>query len=163
MKAHTETPIRMDRTLQEHIHDPYKMRSKLPEPAICPQCGAVYHKGRWQWGEAPSMAHEALCQACHRTNDQHPAGILTLRGNFLAQHREEIIQLCRHAEKSEKSEHPLNRIMNLEDQADTLVITTTDIHLPRRIGEALENAYKGDLDFHYDEAAYFIRVNWKRE
>jgi hypothetical protein len=43
------------------------------------------------------------------------------------------------------------------------VITTTDIHLPRRIGEALHRAYEGDLDFHYEEEAYSIRVTWRRE
>ena len=40
------------------------------------------------------------------------------------------------------------------------IITTTDIHLPRRIGQALHSAYKGSLDVHYDEEGYFIRVHW---
>jgi hypothetical protein len=33
------------------------------------------------------------------------------------------------------------------------VVTTTDIHLPRRVGHALEHAYKGKLDVHYSEGA----------
>lgn len=36
-------------------------------------------------------------------------------------------------------------------------------HLPRRIADALHHAYKGELDIHYDEEGYFVRVNWKRE
>ena len=35
----------------------------------------------------------------------------------------------------EKREHPLNRIMAIEREGDALVVKTTDIHLPRRIGD----------------------------
>ncbi len=156
---------RQDRLIREHVHDPYKTRMKLPEPTLCPQCAAVYHKGRWQWTPAPEGANEELCQACHRINDDYPAGIVTLGGDFLRQHRTEILGLTRNEEKLEKGEHPLHRIMKIEDRADgrEVVITTTDIHLPRRIGEALHRAYEGELDYHYEEESYFIRVNWRRQ
>ncbi len=156
---------RQDRLIREHVHDPYKTRMKLPEPTLCPQCGAVYHKGRWQWTPAPEGANEELCQACHRTNDDYPAGIVTLGGGFLGQHRTEILGLAHNEEELEKGEHPLHRIMKIEDQADgsEVVVTTTDIHLPRRIGEALRRAYEGELDYHYEEESYHIRVNWRRE
>jgi len=42
-------------------------------------------------------------------------------------------------------------------------VTTTDIHLPRRIGEALVSAYDGALDLTYDEDGYFLRANWHRD
>jgi hypothetical protein len=38
---------RRDRLIHEHVHDPYKTRLQLPEPTVCPQCGAVFHEGRW--------------------------------------------------------------------------------------------------------------------
>lgn len=38
-------------------------------------------------------------------------------------------------------EHPLSRIMGIERRPEGLVISTTDTHLPRRIGEALKHAY----------------------
>ena len=44
-----------------------------------------------------------------------------------------------------------------------VTIRTTDIHLPRRIGHAIFDAYKGKLDTHCDKAAYFVRMTWKRE
>jgi len=154
---------RGDRLISERVHDPYKTRRKLPEPTLCPQCGAVYSKGRWQWAERPEQPHEALCQACHRINDDYPAGTLSLSGGFLAEHRAEILGLARRQEELEKGEHPLNRIMRIADDGGDIVITTTDIHLPRRIGEALFSAYEGELDFHYEEEAYAIRVSWRRE
>jgi hypothetical protein len=154
---------RGDRLIREHVHDPYKTRLKLPDPTHCPQCGAVYTKGRWHWAERPNQAHEELCQACHRINDGYPAGFVTLSGGFLKAHKSEILGLARHQEDLERGDHPLNRIMGIEDEGDATVITTTDIHLPRRIGEALHRAYEGDLDFNYEEEAYSIRVTWRRE
>jgi hypothetical protein len=154
---------RRDRLIRERIHDPYKTRLKLPEPTVCPQCGAVFHEGRWRWGTRPDGANEELCQACHRINDGYPAGEVELKGAFLSTHKPEILGSIRHQEEQEKGEHPLHRIMNIAESDDEIRITTTDIHLPRRIGQALYNAYTGELDFHYDDERYFIRVHWSRE
>ena len=108
--------------------------------------------------------HEELCQACHRINDEYPAGIVTLKGPVVRQHEEEIINLARNLEQAEKQDHPLNRIMAIDkEEPDTLVITTTDVHLPRRIGTAVHHAFHGDLKLHFDEDSYFIRVDWARE
>ncbi|MEE9140337.1 MAG: BCAM0308 family protein [Alphaproteobacteria bacterium] len=154
---------RMNRMIRERVHDPYKTRRKLPEPTVCPQCGAVFHDGRWKWARRPADAHEELCQACNRTNDGYPAGVVTLTGDFVEKHKVEILQLARNQEEQEKLEHPLHRIMNIEQGEDCTVINTTDIHLPRRIGQKLFDAYEGDFDFHYDAEGYFVRVNWSRE
>lgn len=149
--------------IEEHRHDPYRTKAKLAEPTVCPQCAAIYAGGRWQWAEEkPKGAHEHTCPACRRINDNYPAGELTLSGKFLAAHSAEIIGLMRNIEAAEKREHPLQRIMGIEEADDKLVVTTTDIHLPRRIGHALTSAYKGDLDTHYDEGGYFIRMKWQR-
>ena len=34
---------------QDHILDPYQARQKPAESTVCPECGAVFHDGRWQW------------------------------------------------------------------------------------------------------------------
>ena len=158
-------PQRMDRRIAEHVHDPYKTRLKLPGGTVCPECGAVFDGGRWQWPTNPpsDSAHREICQACHRIRDAYPAGWITIDGGFVAAHREEIEHLVRHQESLEKGEHPLHRIIGIKPQKGGLVVTTTDIHLPRRIGEALHHAYEGQLDFHYEEEAYRLRVHWTRD
>ena len=78
-------------------------------------------------------------------------------------HKQEILNLAKNIEEAEKAEHPLNRIMDIEELDDGLRITTTDIHLPRRIAEALNSAWNGELDMHYDEEGYFIRLAWRRD
>lgn len=154
---------RRDRTIQEARHDAYKAKGKLPEPTICSRCGAVFHKGRWSWGTKPPKAHETVCPACERIKDKYPAGLVTLKGTFLNQHREEVLGLARNAEKLEKAEHPLSRIMAIKDQGNLIVISTTDTHLPQRIGEALHDAYEGQVTIQYSKGDQHIRVTWERE
>lgn len=155
-------PVRRDKLIQERVHDTYKIRGKLPEPTVCPDCRAVYHKGHWQWLPRPPKPHQHLCPACQRVRDRFPAGYVTLAGDFLAEHRDEIIQLVRNHGEKARSGHPLERIIALEEGDSEVVITTTDIHLARGIGEALESAYSGKLDFHYNAGENLLRVQWVR-
>ena len=157
-------PSRRDRLVREHIHDPYKTKSKYPEPTVCPVCNAVYRDGRWQWADSwPADSRQALCQACQRTKDNYPAGVVTLRGGFAMRHKAEILNLARNLEAEERAQHPLHRIMKSEELPNSIVLSTTDIHLPRRIGDALHNAYKGELELGYSLESCFLRVNWTRE
>jgi len=155
-------PIRRDRLLQEAEHDTYKTKGKLPEPTVCPGCGAVFHAGRWQWLDQPKDAHRTNCPACHRVHDRFPAGYVSLAGDFLAAHEPEILQLIRHHETREKAEHPLQRIMAIEKTEHGILVTTTDIHLARGIGDAVHHAYQGELEFHYNPEQSLLRVNWNR-
>lgn len=147
---------------QESVHDTYKSRGKLPEPTLCPRCGAVFHQGRWTWVPGPAGAHEEVCPACHRIEDKYPAAILHLSGPFLHTHRDELIHAVRNQEEEAKREHPLSRIIGIEESEEGIMISTTDTHLPRRIGEALKHAYRGELEFHYAEDARLLRMSWMR-
>lgn len=167
--ANTSNPAPRRDTIKSHLvaeerHDPYRTRGKPAEPTVCRQCMAVFQGGRWCWvdGALPG-AHWDLCPACHRINDKYPAGELTLAGDFLAAQGREIVRLARNIEALERHEHPLQRIMDVAEHGDSITITTTDIHLPRRIGHAIEKAYKGELATHYDEAGHFVRITWRRD
>lgn len=160
--AGTYRPGRHLEILDEPAHDPYLAREKLAEPAVCSDCGAVYHQGRWQWGPPPAAAAPARCPACRRIHESLPAGYVTVEGEFAQSHRDELLNLVRHLEQREKTEHPLKRIMAIDEADGKLLITTTDIHLARQIGEALHHAYQGDLDFHYNKEQYLLRIRWQR-
>lgn len=155
-------PIRHDRLLQEQVHDVYKSKGKPPGAAVCPQCGAVFQQGHWRWGEAPVGAQQESCPACLRLQDKIPAGFVTLEGAFFLAHQDEIMRLVHNLEEQERAGHPLKRIIATEVRADSALVTTTDIHLARAIGEALSHAYQGELEYHYNPAEQLLRVHWSR-
>jgi hypothetical protein len=143
------------------VKDTYRSRQKLLDPTLCPRCHAVYHKGRWQWREQwPYGVHQEICPACCRIQDDFPAGWLILKGDFVHAHRIEVIAIARRQQHAENDTRPLNRIIKIIDTPGGMLITTTDIHLPRRIGSALRRAHGGALETHYDPDAYAVRVVW---
>jgi hypothetical protein len=122
----------------------------------------VFRKGRWTQAARPADAHEHRCPACSRIRDRFPAGSITISGPFAGSHRAEVLGLARNEERAERGEHPLARIMAVEEHPDQVVITTTDLHLPRRIGEALRRAYDGELTIDQEKQSYLVRVTWTR-
>jgi NMD protein affecting ribosome stability and mRNA decay len=148
--------------MDELIDDPYFVREKFPEPTVCSDCGAVFHEGRWQWTTKPENAHLTRCPACSRIHDELPAGYLTLEGEFLQAHKDELLEIARNLEAREKAEHPLQRIMAITEEDGKVTITTTALNLARGIGEALKHAYKGELQLHYSPGEYLLRAEWRR-
>ena len=153
---------RGDGIFDDRPHDPYQTNGKYAEPTVCGDCNAMFHGGRWQWADAPQGAKRARCPACRRTRDKLPAGTAALTGAFFAAHREEVLALVRHVAAREQAEHPLHRIIGIEDAPDGVVVTTTDIHLPQRIVEALRHAYHGEFKVSYGREEYMVRASWKR-
>jgi hypothetical protein len=151
-----------DRIFDDKRIDPYHARGKYHEPTACTDCTAVFHRGRWVNGSAPEGARRDRCPACRRIRDNLPAGSVTLEGSFYADHRAELLQLVRHEAEKERSEHPLNRVMRVEEFPDRAIVSTTDIHTPHRIGTALKHAYQGELDLRYGHDEYSIQVVWRR-
>jgi hypothetical protein len=155
-------PVRGAGVIVEDEHDAYRQGAKPPEPTVCPECRAVFHGGRWQWLDSPAGAHEDLCPACRRVRDRFPAGFLTLSGNFLREHRDEVMALLGNRAERARSEHPLQRLMAIEDRDGAVLVTTTDTHLARNLGTALHDAYRGELKFHYEQGQELLRVHWER-
>jgi NMD protein affecting ribosome stability and mRNA decay len=154
--------LRHEQLLQELEHDPLKPARKLPEPTRCPECAAVFRRGRWTWAAAPEEANAALCPACRRVREELPSGFVTLKGAFFSEHRDEILQQVHRCEAAQKRNHPLQRIMALKPKGRGMVVTTTDPHLARRIGDALHHAYKGELEYRYNKQDKLLRVSWSR-
>jgi NMD protein affecting ribosome stability and mRNA decay len=151
-----------DKLIKEKRHDAYPAREKWPEPTVCTVCGSRFVGGRWTWEAGPDAVHETVCPACRRIRDDFPAGYVQIRGLFLTGHQEEIHNLIRNIEAAEKEDHPLERLIAVKNEDGGLLVTTTGIHVARRIGEALERAYQGELTIQYAEGTKRIRIDWER-
>ena len=155
-------PSREDKMYSQGRQDPYLSRKKLPDPTRCPECGAVFTKGRWTWNTLTDAVNEEICPADQRIKDHVAAGVISIKGDFFNAHRDEITSLVRNQEKLEKERHPLERLMAIKSANGGLRIETTGIHLARRIGDALEDAYQGNLETDYLRGQEKVRVNWER-
>ena len=153
---------RKDRLVQQERRNPYQEKGKLPETSRCTECNAVFEHGRWSWAEAKGKAHITVCPACRRIGDGVPAGFVAIHGDFVKLVREELVGLLRNTEAKEKGEHPMERIMSRSDQDGKINITTTGVHLARRMGDAMKHAYNGELSLKYAEDETQVRISWIR-
>ncbi len=154
---------RNDRLIKERRKDTYKNISAIPEKAVCKNCGVTFSNGHWTWKEKDENFYETICPACKRTEDNYPAGLIEIKGKFYNEHSKEISNLIKNTEKLEKNERPLERIMSIKKEIGRIIVTTTGIHIARRIGEALKRSYQGLFSFQYGEGEKSIRVVWERQ
>lgn len=154
-------PIQRMQLMMLTRDDPYQPKRKPHDPSVCEDCGVIWSRGHWHWGAAPDGAARLHCPACRRLREHAPAGFVRLSGPSLATRRAELLALLRHHEAREKAEHPLQRIMAIEEGDERITVTTTDIHLARGLGEALQSAHRGALDYQYADDEHLLYVEWK--
>ncbi len=138
----------------------YRNRAKASGAQSCAGCGLVQHRGRWS-RRAPPRARVAsgLCPACRRVRDRYPAGTLRLPQDFFVD-REAILRMLRHAEEIEGAEHPLERLMDVEERDGELVVTTTGVHLAREIAHELGRQFHRKPRFRYADGESLVHVDW---
>jgi hypothetical protein len=143
---------------EDSYHDDFKHA----DPAACPRCRATYLRGRWTWEAAPADCVRTLCPACQRIEDNFPAGYVTIKGEFLAGHRDEILKLVTARAERARLAHPLQRIIGMQEVDRGVLVTTTDGHLARGIGVALRDAFKGQLGINFSRDENLVRATWSR-
>ena len=148
--------------------DPY-LPEEGQEAAVCTQCHALYQGKRWFFDAKLSgrlagtdKVREVVCPTCRKIKDHFPEGILTLSGEFLAQHKEEIVGLLTKEAGRIASRSVADRIIQMVPEDDKLVVETTTEKMAQHLGRAVYKAYKGDLHFRWGEVERFVRVYWSR-
>jgi len=154
---------RRDRLIRQKRHDAYKHTEKLPDPTLCTECGALFSAGRWVWKGTEDTVNTTVCPACRRITERNPAGTVTIRGDFFEARSDEVENLINNTEKAETLQHPMERLIQVVRDDDGTVITTTGIHIARRIGDALSRAYGGDYSIEYLDDEERVRISVTRQ
>jgi NMD protein affecting ribosome stability and mRNA decay len=149
--------------------DPYAPRVDPGEVAACTQCHALYHRRHWFFDHdayfretMQPTTRMVLCPACQKIRDRYAEGQVTLRaGPFLNAHKEEILHLIHNEEERAKGFNPLERIIEITESEEGIVVTTTNEKLAQRIGRTLKSTYQGDTTYHWSEPK-FLSVEWQR-
>ncbi|MGE3075782.1 MAG: BCAM0308 family protein [Dehalococcoidia bacterium] len=163
---------RHDTIFPEAGHDPYADTLQPPSGTVCEVCGLVFARGRWTWPgksrtlplrHADSDGPTQVCPACRRIRDDYPAGFVSLSGAFVGGHLAEVLEVIEQTADVELEDHPLNRVIELTTGLDSVDFTTTELHLPRRVGEALRDRFEGELTLDYLSDGHQLRVAWTRD
>jgi NMD protein affecting ribosome stability and mRNA decay len=164
-KLHSST----QRKSMDTSSDPYIVQDIKYENAICRTCHAIYQNKRWRLDEEVyqkmnewDSTTKVLCPACKKIKDKFPGGIVTLKGDFLREHKDEILNLIKNEEERARGFNPLERIMEINDADKGMELTTTNEKLAQKIGKSLHRAYQGRVGYKWSQDTKLIRVIWER-
>ena len=149
-------------------NDHYLPKEGPHDMAVCKRCSAVYCNKRWSMSEAPYKKRKenkktmfVLCPACQKIRDGYAEGFVTLKGDYLKEHKQDILNLIKNEEERAMGYNPLERIIDIKDRGNMIEITTTHEKLAQRIGKKVHKACQGDLEIKWTEDRV-TRVVWER-
>lgn len=151
--------------LKPHLDDPYLSRKSHKEPTLCPRCGLVFRRRRWQRIEDfdPKTAKEKhKCPACRKEEDHYVMGIVYINGDFFKTRRTEIMNMLKNEEKKQIIHNPLDRIMTIREEKGGTCLETTSENLAVHLGRMLYHSYGGDIEYRFSDEQKLARVFWKR-
>ncbi len=99
-----------------------------------------------------------------KNRDEIYGGEVELKGDFLFNHKDEIMSLIKNTEEKANYINPLEKIekINIDEENKTIEIITADDKLAQRIGKNIEKAYKGSIKYSFSKEDRMTRVYWKR-
>ena len=148
--------------------NPYLANAAMKEPAACQNCHALYRNKRWQLEPEnttitdPKAIQWVTCPACLKAAEHYPEGIMTLRGDYLWNHENEIRNILQNEAQRVMAKNPIARIMRMTTEGKTMVIETTEQKLAEHLGRALQRAHRGSFNVDWSGSPRVCRVNWER-
>jgi hypothetical protein len=151
--------------------DSYLPRGASRKVSVCDGCRAVYMNKRWYADGAVDdstlrnpEAAKTVCPACLKIRDNYPGGIVTLKGDYVLPHKQDLCKLIRNEEDRARVLNPLERVISVKENGyGSIVISTTNERLAQRIGRAIKKAFHGDVAYHWSHDNKLVRVDWVRE
>ncbi len=149
--------------------DSYLPRGASRRISICEGCRAVYMNKRWYIGSklddlgSKSETAATVCPACSKIRDNFPGGIVTLKGDYVLKHKQDLMNLVRNEEERARGFNPLERVMSVRENGyGSIVISTTNEKLAQRLGRAIKKAFHGEVAYHWSHDNKLVRVDWER-
>lgn len=163
-KSSREQPVPTDRDTEDE-RDPYLNVQPPGEPLRCPVCGNIYAKKRWYRSDQYSLedgsrARSYTCPGCKKVQDGYYRGELSVSGDFLGEHNEEISHLIQNEVHKRQEKNPLSKLVEVDVDGSEVEFHTTNGKLAEHLGRSLEKAYQGELEIQKTE--HVTRVRWSR-
>lgn len=147
--------------------DPYMNLVAPADMSFCSGCNAIYHNKRWRLAteaelkESSTLA-QATCPSCHKISDNFAGGYVTLKGEFLVDHKDEILNLIWNNEDLARHNNPLDRIIEIKDKGEVVEVMTTTDKFAQRLGRIIGKSYSGSVEYKWSDDVRIARVTWVR-
>ena len=148
-------------------NDPYLSKLGAEGVGMCKECSAVYELKRWRLATEEDLSKEGsfesvTCPACRKIKDNYVGGYVTLKGQFLKEHKEEFLNLIKNKEERAIRINPLERIIKIKDMGDLVEITTTTEKFAQMLGRVIHKAFSGEVEYKWSDDVKCARVTWER-
>jgi hypothetical protein len=90
-------------------------------------------------------------------------GVINISGNFLLDHKDEVLNLVKHEGKLSEERHPKRKVLSIDEADGKIVVKTSEHNLALHIGKALEHAYKGTHTYKFLKEEKYVEVDWRRD
>jgi len=168
MKVTTDPRNVLARDQLQDTNNQYIPEFHIEDDTVCSRCHAFYQNQHWNRdeGRAETMinagANQIVCPGCKIIEERNPRGIVTLSGDYWPRHRDDILNLVRNEETRGMHTNPLERIIDVREEGDRLIIETTNEKLAQKIARSIDKAHNGSLDYHWPNGNHLVRVYWER-
>lgn len=153
----------------------------LKDLIICSECKSIYTKKKWIYDplflkslkktktdlglNVEDELRFSLCPACKMIKDKMFEGEITIFG-FEEKDRAEILKIAKNVNSRAFQKDPLDRISEIKDLKDKLIIYTTENKLALLIAKQIQQAFKRynvkkEIKFSHEEDV--VRVNLRFE
>ena len=101
----------------------------------------------------------SLCPADQKIRDDFPGGIVTVKGGFFIEHRNDLLNLVKNEEERAQGFNPLERVMYVRENGyGTILIATTNEKMAQRLGRAIKKAFHGEVTYNWSHDTKLVRV-----
>jgi len=138
---------------------------KYPANTRCPRCDLHFEDGVWKHADSNRRTEwrYKLCPACTQIRNGITGGIVHFSGAFADIHRQELLNRIRNVVKETQEDRPLERIIEVKEDKDGILVSATTEHLAVKIGKHIQRDFGGTLHLKYAPEDKFAFVQWHRD
>lgn len=139
---------------------------RLPEPAACQRCGAIYSHRVWRRPRVvtASLLGRAMwtqCPACQQTRGGEYWGRVIVRGAFALANEAAIRQRIENVAARAEATQPERQLVSIEREGDALEVLATSQKLAHRIVNELKKTFRGRARYVWSDDGSLYAV-WER-
>jgi NMD protein affecting ribosome stability and mRNA decay len=140
---------------------------RLPEPAVCERCGAIFTRRTWRRDRkvTDALLNRAVwteCPACKQARQGEYWGRVVVRGAYAAQNEEAIRRRIQNTAAQAQLTQPERRVVSAERDGTVLEVLTTSQKLAHRIAHELKKAFHGRTAYRWSDDGSLYAI-WERD